>query len=289
MIAKREIWNYSGAAKVWVGRYRNSHNLLHWHNDCELLYVERGQIDIFCERKRYHLTVGQALYVDSEQVHYMRASEEGTVLIVIVFDYSIVKSFLGDVHLARPLLSGKYDIPAFYADVRNSLIRKQPFYTAEVACRAAELALEIFRKEDLIRVAETDKTAQSFKQLLADVNAKYEYYTFDDAVKFMGMSPAYFSRYFHASTGITFSQYLNFVRTDRAVNLLHGGETLTVPEIAERCGFGTTRNFNRIFRALTGHTPSRLPHDFVLDEKFSYPSDESFNPTLYDCELIEGE
>ena len=29
MIAKREIWKYPEDAKVWVGKYRNSHNLLH--------------------------------------------------------------------------------------------------------------------------------------------------------------------------------------------------------------------------------------------------------------------
>ena len=29
MIAKREIRNYIQSTKVWAGKYRNSHNLLH--------------------------------------------------------------------------------------------------------------------------------------------------------------------------------------------------------------------------------------------------------------------
>ena len=50
MLAKREIWKYPEEAHVWVGKYRNSHNLLHWHYDCEFVYVERGSIDVFCEK-----------------------------------------------------------------------------------------------------------------------------------------------------------------------------------------------------------------------------------------------
>ena len=120
------------------------------------------------------------------------------------------------------------------------------------------------------------------------MHERYAEYTFEDAVRFMGMSDAYFSRYFKAMAGTTFSQYLNYVRTDNAVRLLLSGEDLTMTEIAEQCGFATIRNFNRIFREFTGFSPSRLPKDYVLSDRFSYPSEKAFNPTLYDCELIES-
>ncbi len=288
MIAKREVWNYSPETRVWAGKYRNSHNLLHWHYDCELLYVERGSIDVFCERKKHSLVKGQALYVDSEQVHYMQAKEKNTVLIVIIFDCNIVKSFLGERRLASPVLEKSYPIPAFYARLRDLLLKKPPYYGTEAALLVARLLLDIFRNETVRDRAEEDRTEQSFRRLLEEINEKYEYYTFADAAQFMGMSDAYFSRFFHASAGVTFSQHLNFVRTAAAVDLLHSDDPPSVTEIASRCGFGTIRNFNRIFKELTGHSPTRLPKDYVLDEKFSYPSSETFNPTVYDCELIES-
>ena len=104
----------------------------------------------------------------------------------------------------------------------------------------------------------------------------------------MGMSEAYFSRYFKAMTGTTFSQYLNYVRTDAAVRFLQEGRGMTMTEISEACGFSTIRNFNRIFRELTGHSPSRLPEGFVLSEPFSGRSEQAFRPTLLGCELIES-
>lgn len=288
MIAKREVWNYAKSTRVWVGKYKNSHNLLHWHYDCELLYVEHGVIDIFCEKKAHRLTNGELLYIDSGQVHYMRAVDPETRLIVIIFDYDLVKGFLGDVRLANAQLSGTYPIEPLYRELRALLKTQPPYFGVEAACKVVELMLSVFRNEQIVPREKADTTSRRFKDLLGDINERCEYYTFGEAVSFMGMSDAYFSRYFRSMTGITFSQYLNYVRIDRAIALLRGKNAPTSTEIAGRCGFGTIRNYNRIFRELTGYAPTALPPDYVLQDTFYYPSEAAFDPTLYDCELIES-
>ncbi len=288
MIAKRQIWNYSDKAKVWAGKYRNSHNLLHWHYDCELVYVERGSIDIFCEKHRYTLKEGQSLFVDSGQMHYQRANDPDTVLLVIVFDYNLIPAALQGYQLESPLIKYSYRIPHFYQDLRNILTAKKPFFAAEAGCRATQFMIELFRGETLIPRVGQDKRAETFKKLLEVVEEKFGEYSFADAVDFMGMSDAYFSRYFKSATGTTFSQYLNYIRVDNAIRILQRDPSAPMTEIAEHCGFATIRNFNRIFKELTGFAPSRLPRNYSLDDKFSYPSDKLFNPTLYDCEMIES-
>lgn len=288
MIAKREIWSYPEEAKVWVGKYRNSHNLLHWHYDCEFVYVERGSVDIFCEKRRHTLAQGEALFTDSGQMHYQRAREADTVLIVIVFDYNIIRPFLDQFQLASPKLYNSYPIPACYERLRSILTQRKRFYGEEATCAVREMMIDVFRGEQLVHRLGSDRTEEAFKRLLEDIGERFAEYTFEEAVHFMGMSDAYFSRYFKAMAGTTFSQYLNYVRTDNAVRLLRSGEDMTMTEIAERCGFATIRNFNRIFREFTGSAPSRLPKDFVLGEQFSYQSEQAFTPTLYDCELIES-
>ncbi len=286
MIAKREIRNYTPSVKVWTGKYRNSHNLLHWHYDCELVYVEHGSIDIFCEKQLHRLHTGDALFTDSGQIHYQRALERDTVLALIIFDYNILKPYFENVRLLSPNLSKDYAIPEAYRRIRSILTEKNEFYGAEAAGEVLGLMVKIFRGETLIARSDADK-AETFKRLLEDVGEHCGDYTFARAASFMGMSEAYFSRYFHAAAGITFSQYLNYARTAKAVQLIERNAG-PMTEISELCGFGTIRNFNRIFKQLTGYAPLQLPDGFVLDEKFIYPSDESFDPTLYDCELIEG-
>lgn len=288
MIAKREVWSYPKEVNVWVGKYKNSHNLLHWHYDCELLYVEQGSIDVFCNKKTHRLTDGELLYVDSGQVHYMQARDPETVLIVIIFNNDILKPYTGELRLASPKLTGKYPIPQIYREVRDILLGKEPFFGGEAAIRIISLMLSIFRGEKLQTRPAADKTSEQFMLLLDDISEKYETYAFKDAVSFMNMSEAYFSRYFKQATGVTFSHYLNYVRTERAISLIRKNGDKTYTEISELCGFGTIRNFNRIFKQLTGYSPSSLPPDYILSEYFAYPSENTFNPTLHDCELIES-
>lgn len=288
MIAQREIWNYPTSVKVWVGKYKHSHNLLHWHYDCELLYVEKGSIDVFCERHIHTLSQGQALYIDRGQMHYMTAREQDTTLIVIVFDYEILKPYMGDVRLTFPCLKGSYPIPEVYTDVRNILLRKQRYYNVEATARIMLLMSSIFRGEEVVARKEEDDTSKRFMQLLDQLTEKYERFSYSDAVSFMGMSEGYFSRYFRSATGLTFSRYLNYLRIERAIKLMRSGENLSMTELADRCGFDTIRNFNRVFRSVTGFAPRELPADYLLDDNFVYPTSAPFNPTLYDCELLES-
>ena len=288
MIAKREIWKYPQNARVWAGKYRNSRNLLHWHYDCEFICVEKGSLDVFCDKKNHTLSAGEALFTDSGQIHYQSAREPDTILAVIVFDYSIVRPFLEKYQLVSPKLSGSYNFFDWYARLLSILRERKPFFGEEAQCAVWEMMIEVFRGERLVHRTESNRTDENFKKLLEDIQEKYADYKFEQAVRFMGMSDAYFSRYFKAVTGTTFSQYLNYVRTDNAVKLLRSGKNLPMTEIAERCGFATIRSFNRSFREFTGFSPSRLPENFVLSGQYAWPVEKAIEPTLYGCELIES-
>ncbi len=288
LIAKREVWNYPKAANIWVGKYRHSHNLLHWHYDCELIYTESGCIDVFCEKETYRLTAGEALYIDGGTMHRMTAQDDNTTLIVIIFDYNIIKPYTGNLRLVSPRLKGKYDIPAAYCRVRDVLLGREPYCGAEAAAQIMTLMAAVYRGEQAAPRQDVDETTHRFMALLETVSEKYQFFTFGDAVAFMGMSESYFSRYFRKTAGVTFSQYLNYLRVGHAIDLLHDKKSRSMTEIADLCGFYTIRNFNRVFRETTGYSPRELPANFRMEDKLFYPSAASFNPTLPDCVLLES-
>lgn len=287
MIAKREIWNYPKSVKVWVGKYKHSHNLLHWHYDCELLYAEKGSIDVFCQKQTHTLRQGEALYIDRGEVHYMSAREADTTLIVIVFDYDILKPYLGNARLKDPRLTGSYPIPEVYQTVRDILLKKEPFCGVQAAAHIMLLMAQIFRGEELVPRREEDGTTRRFMELLECLSEKNGNFTFPDAAAFMSMSEGYFSRYFHGATGITFPKYLNYLRTGHAIELMQNPD-LTMTDVAYGAGFGTIRNFNRVFRSITGYAPRSLPAGYHLSDSFVYPTAAPFDPTLHDCELLES-
>lgn len=287
MLAKHEVWKYSGNERVWAGKYKNSHNLLHWHYDCELIYVESGSIDVFCDKHIHTLSNGQALLIGSGEVHYMHA-QTGTILVVIIFDHNLVKSVTGNMQLKNPRLYGNYDIAALYKRIKRELAEKRPYYDLAVKNEIVKLMIDIYRREELVAKPENSSAVHSFKKLFSEISEQCEFITFEEAASFMGMSPAYFSRLFHQISGMTFSQYLNYAKTEKAVHLLQTDKSLSITDVAMKCGFATIRNFNRIFKDLTGYPPKKLPDTYTFDEKFVAAAEDSFDPTLRDCVLIES-
>ena len=288
MNAKREQWSYLPNAKVWAGRFKNSHNAPHWHYDCELLFVENGELGVFCNGKFYTMHAGQAFFINSEQVHYMHAKSPDTVITMFVFDYGLIKSFANGTTPDCPLLSEKYNLRGLYDEIKEQLSAGQKFYGEYSSCLITMKMIEMFRTEHLVPKEKRVRTVERLKLLLTDIDEKFEFYDLKTAADFMGMNPAYFSRLFHKLTGINFSQYLNYVRCRKAVELLNSGQDISITEVAFKCGFETIRNFNLIFKAFTGYTPKSLPKDFVMNESFTSLNETSHNPTSVECELLES-
>ncbi len=79
MLANFEKRSYEGKERVWVGRYRNLHNLPHWHLESELIYIERGKTFISHNHQEYSLDSGDAVFLNSQDIHYIK-SEEGSIV-----------------------------------------------------------------------------------------------------------------------------------------------------------------------------------------------------------------
>ncbi len=70
-----------------------------------------------------------------------------------------------------------------------------------------------------------------------------------------GMSPSHFSRTFKKVMGLSYQEYLNGRRITKAKNLLRTSPQ-SITEIAGSVGFADLTGFGRIFKKLTGQTPS---------------------------------
>jgi AraC-like DNA-binding protein len=71
----------------------------------------------------------------------------------------------------------------------------------------------------------------------------------------MHVSTFYFCKLFKKSTGLTFTEYIARVRIEKAKSLLLNPR-LRVSDIAYTAGFQSLTHFNRLFRRLTGESPT---------------------------------
>ncbi len=80
----------------------------------------------------------------------------------------------------------------------------------------------------------------------------------------MGMSTFYFSRQVKVLTGHTFLEYLTAYRIDKAKDLLQSTD-MSVSDIGHSAGYSESNYFLRVFKRVTGMTPSTYRNQ-VKDE-----------------------
>jgi AraC-like DNA-binding protein/ligand-binding sensor protein len=76
-----------------------------------------------------------------------------------------------------------------------------------------------------------------------------------DVAKSVNASTFYFCKMFKKASGINFTEYLSRVRVEKAKNLLLNPNA-RVSEVAYNVGFQSLTHFNRVFRKLTGYSPT---------------------------------
>lgn len=283
MLAGYEKREYEDNLKVWVGRYQNSFNLPHWHNDCEIFHLEKGVLAVYIEGKEYDLVAGDTMYIASGQPHYMKALQE-TILTIMIYDPSL-ESFLGDLSLVEPKLKGDHSILSVYKKIHHEIKEKSPLYQLSVELELERFLLDVFRSEKTVSKKEAPQNSR-FRELLTTIDENYSFYTFSDAAAFMGFTEPYFSKFFTKMTGINFAYYLNSVRIEKAIGFLRKEQDAKITDISARCGFDTIRNFNRVFKTITGYSPTTLPKEFDAVLPFSRSNNE-FNPTANTTILLD--
>lgn len=286
MLAKFEKRAYAGNEHVWVGKYRNLHNISHWHMEHELIACREGSAQVMLDDTMFNITQQQCIFCHSGCVHYISASPD-SLLLVCLFDEKMYDPITSPFALENPVFEDRYGILPKLSEIRHELQNQPIFFECRTEAMIGEILVDVFRGEPLRKAQwQFSDVITRYKQLLNHIDLEYEHITYQNAVQFMNMSDAYFSRYFKRQAGMTFSQYLNVVRIEKAVQLLDSAPTMKITDVMLRCGFNTIRSFNRVFREVTGFTPTTLPPGYVLNTRSVPTIQGSFDPTLSDAELL---
>ena len=104
--------------------------------------------------------------------------------------------------------------------------------------------------------------ANTFRQI-AKVEAEHEARYRTLLARDLGYNYTYLSAYFNHSLHTGFQGFINQYRISHAAALLQGS-SLPITQVAEQCGFGTIRSFNRVFLKEKGMTPSAFRKQNVL-------------------------
>lgn len=284
MAANHEHRIYANHSLVWVGKYQNLKNISHWHFDHELVACQTGRAVISLDQNQYVITKGQCVFIRGQSIHSI-LSDENTVLYVALFSEKLLHRITANYCLESPLFNDVFNIAETLEKIRMTDFERGLFYDESCNNLMQKLIIEIFSRLEIKKEAVfSSKVTKQYKNLLYDIDKEIENYTFEKAVDYMHMSEAYFSRFFKKISGMNFSQYLNYIRVNKAIDLIRENE-MSMTEISSACGFNTIRSFNRVFRQITGYSPKQLPQNYELNLR-SNSNNSEFDPTITTSKLM---
>ena len=139
-------------------------------------------------------------------------------------------------------------------------IREEPpdfrnLRTRQELTRAAKTF--VASRANICRAIQQPKITKVIRDVINDMEANYMdgLYSLNAAADHLGLSPAYLSKIFPQKMGKTFTEYLSEIRIDEAKRLLRESEN-DILEISRACGFNSANYFCRVFKKLTGISPS---------------------------------
>ena len=286
MLANHEHRVYPDHTLVWVGKYRNLKNISHWHFDHEIAVCKSGEAQISLNQETYTLRKGECIYLRGQSVHSI-LSAPGTTLYVSLFSDDLLRRVTDNYCLADPVFMDEFQVVETLERIRAAGFKRERFYDVISNALMQQLIAGIFSVSEIQESAvSTSAATERYKKLLYDIDEHAEDYSFSRAVEYMNMSEAYFSRFFKKISGMTFSMYLNHIRVNKAIDLIQNKD-MSMTEIAMNCGFETIRNFNRVFRQITGYSPRELPEGYVLNLRSNSGNDSGFDPTMETSELMD--
>lgn len=221
----------------------------HFHRNFEVIFLMEGQVELKINGKKHLLTAGDLALIAPWEVHAFSVDEHSR-LWVGVFSKDFISKFA---HREE----GRHFAP-FHCDPQAETFLREHLFKEEAPPRYLLMAcLYLVCDQCLKHAKKKERSEQSAlrNQILHYVDQHYtEQINMQQAAEALGYEYHYFSHLFHNCFEMNFRAFVNIYRFDLACEMLSESEK-EISDVAMESGFQSLRNFNRIFKTLSGSTP----------------------------------
>ena len=249
----------------------------HWHKEIEVLYVQEGSARQQGGNLFFDIRDNDIVIIGKNQLH-STYSHEGINYCCMVFVFDMEKFLPPEIsHSERFLLNDfsngvrffpftdtckkiMKDISDCLVTIKNAYESKNYTYEWIIRQKIFEFMSLVLRNgKQLIEEQNNKSDSVDILNILKKTFKLIEENYFEDidlakAAKASSLSVTHFCRLFRYTTGMTFKEYLNLYRINRAEEMLLSRKSETV--VASECGFGSFDSFLRNFKKHKNCTPS---------------------------------
>lgn len=237
----------------------------HWHRSAEMLYVKRGKLNIWMNKKKYELKQNDFIYINSKEAHSTQSPEDNEV-IVLQIPGDFLETFSNKESLYIHCNTVELSEHKQFDNIRELLYhmylyseRKDDAYYLKVYSLLFELGY-ILVKNFKVKENDIDINTQKYLDRLSEI-CDYMKHHYQESLSLnsiadeFGYSPQYLARMFQKYTGTTLLTFLNSIRLNAAFKQMMNTD-YSILTIAEENGFSNVKSLNKLFKETYGMTPS---------------------------------
>lgn len=242
---------------------------LHFHPEYELLYLEKGMLEVTIQNHSYTVKAGEALFIPPNVLHCATALSSNGTFYAVVFSENILLT--GQEHISSYLTNApdnarhicKLDEDTPWQ--REILLYLKKIFFCEDSIRESQIYVqshlliiwEYLYRHFISAHLEQNKPNTPIKKVLEFIHQNYqEDISLEQLTQIAHMSKEHLCRIFNKSTGYTPIAYLKQYRILKSCHYLKETDK-KISEICFLVGFNNISYFNREFLRILQTTPSK--------------------------------
>ena len=233
----------------------------HWHDYYEIILYRDCSGSCIINGEEYPITKDCLFYVTPKDVHAINAKNtKDSYSICVSFSNDVVDpDIIKEVSLGpRIVTNPTQTLLVLIERIRILRISKRKeshirFMQEHMLNAALMEIIEKGIKLDTPKRNLSPAIEKAIFYIMTDVGKKF---SLEEIASLCHLSPSYFSTLFRQETGKAFIKYVNDMRIEKAKILLQENKK-SVLDISLECGFNTLTHFIKIFKQITGLTPSQ--------------------------------
>lgn len=257
------------------------YSYLHKHNCYEILYVIDGNVDHYIEGEKYHLTKGNVLIINYNELHMLSdiSSNYERMVIHISRDFitpfisigvDLFKSFKsreqGHNNIISPEVSSQYGFKDYFYRIEKLCKENTPESEVLIKCLMIETLITLNKVHMTGGASSAKESNSAVKDVIKYINDHLtENLSLDQITTTLFVTKTYLCHIFKKRTGISIVQYITSKRILLADELMANG--MSASEACYKSGFGNYSNFYKSYTKVMGHSPTGKAAKVVKERK----------------------
>ena len=237
---------------------KNTVGKQHYHNLFEIYYLEEGSCHYFIDNDTYEVRAGDVVLIPEGIIHktvYLDTDAKRRLIYCSpIYIPPAANRYLSSIIYIYRHKRVSHEVLDIINDIEREYSSEDDFSENMILCLMHRLFLLLARNRD----AEAPiRNGNSYTT--ATISYIKENYSEDISLAELAgrcvVTPEHLCRTFKHDTGFSIFEYISIIRLQQAQFLLRSDPSLSVSEVALRCGFNDSNYFSKCFKSALGISP----------------------------------